>query len=186
MIQRIKARKKLAERIFEYDPACQSIWEAFFLYPATKAYSGHLKAHHHYKKGRLIYARFISERVRHKTGIEIHPGATLGEQVFIDHGAGVVIGETAILGDRVKMYHGVTLGGTGKEKGVKRHPTIEHDVEIGAGAIILGDVVIGHHSKVGAGAFVNRDVPSYATAVGVPAKIILHDENWNRIGEIEE
>lgn len=185
MIQSFKARKRLAERIYENDPACQNVWEAFFLYPGVVAYSRHLKAHHHYKKGRLMYARFLSERTKQKTGIEIHPGAAVGEQVFIDHGTGVVVGETAILGERVKMYHGVTLGGTGKEKGVKRHPTIEHDVEIGAGAIILGDLVVGHHSKVGAGAFVNRDVPPYSTAVGIPAKIILHDENWNRIGELD-
>src|SRR5699024_12690609 len=94
----------------------------------------------------------------------------------------VVIGETSILGDRAKLYHGVTLGGTGNEKGKKRHPTIQHDVEIGANATLLGNITVGHHAKIGAGAVVLKDVPPYATAVGVPARIILHDQNWNRIG----
>lgn len=177
-------RYQLAKHIYQNDPAARGVWSTFFLYPGVVAYSRHFKAHYFYQKGFKNFARFLSERTRKKTNIEIHPGAQLGDNVFIDHGTGVVIGETAIVGDRVKLYHGVTLGGTGKEKGAKRHPTIENDVEIGAGAIILGDVTIGHHSKVGAGAYVNRDVPAYATAVGIPARIILHDTDWNRIGEI--
>lgn len=181
-----KVRLSLAKRIYEIDPGCNSVLEAYLLFPGVKAVSRHVRAHDHYKKGNITYARYISERTKVKTGIEIHPGAEVGKDIFIDHGPGVVIGETSIVGDRVKMYHGVTLGGTGKEKGVKRHPTVEHDVEIGANAIILGDITIGHHSKVGAGAFVNKDVPPYATAVGVPAKIILHDKHWNKVGEISE
>lgn len=177
-------RYQLAKHIYKNDPAATGVWSTFFLYPGVKAYSRHFKAHWLYKKGFKVLARYISERTRIKTNIEIHPGAQIGEDVFIDHGTGVVIGETAVVGDRVKMYHGVTLGGTGKEKGTKRHPTIEHDVHIGAKAIILGDVTIGHHSKVGAGAYVDRDVPPYSTAVGMPARIILHDKKWNRIGEI--
>lgn len=177
-------RYQLAKHIYNVDPAARGIWSPFFLYPGVRAYSRHLKTHWLYNHGFKGLARFISERTRSTTNIEIHPGAQLGDNVFIDHGTGVVIGETAVVGDRVKMYHGVTLGGTGKEKGAKRHPTIEHDVQIGAKAIILGDVTIGHHSKVGAGAYVDRDVPPYSTAVGMPARIILHDKNWNRIGEI--
>ena len=145
----------------------------------------HEKAKKYYDKGKFTYARWISQRARNKTGIEIHPGATIGENVFIDHGAGIVIGETAIVGDRVTIFHGVTLGGTGNEKGVKRHPTVEHDVILGAQSIILGDITIGHHSKIGANALVNTDIPPYSTAVGMPARIILHDKDWNRIGEIQ-
>lgn len=159
--------------IYEQDPSCQSVGEAFWLYPSIKALQKHERARKHYLKQRFMLARWLSERAKRRTGIEIHPGAQIGEFLFIDHGMGVVIGETTVIGNRVKLYHGVTLGGTGKEKGVKRHPTIEDDVEIGAGATILGDVTIGRHSKVGAGAVVLKDVPPYATAIGIPAKIIL-------------
>lgn len=180
----LSKRYQLAKYIAKNDPAATGVWSTFFLYPGVKAYARHFKAHWAYKKGLKGLARFLSERTRNITNIEIHPGAQLGDNVFIDHGTGVVIGETAIIGDRVTMYHGITLGGTGKESGVKRHPTIEHDVVIGASAIILGDVTIGHHSKIGANAYVDRDVPPYSTAVGMPARIILHDKDWNRIGEI--
>lgn len=173
----------LAKYIYENDPAATSWQEVYDLYPGFKAVANHFEAHRLYREGEVYQARKLSEKSRHQTGIEIHPGATLGNNIFIDHGMGVVIGETAIVGDNVKMYHGVTLGGTGNEKGRKRHPTIQSDVEIGSNATLLGNITIGHHAKVGAGAVVLKDVPPYATAVGVPARIILHDKNWNRIGE---
>lgn len=164
--------RREAAYIYEQDPSCHSVWEAFLLFPGLRALRRHQRAHNQYLKKRYTYARWLSERTKQKTGIEIHPGAVIGKFVFIDHGAGVVIGETAVVGNRVKLYHGVTLGGTGKEKGVKRHPTVEDDVEIGAGAIILGNITLGRHSKIGAGAVVLKDVPPYATAVGVPARVI--------------
>ena len=162
----------LAQYIYDHDPACHSVDEALNLYPGLQALRVHDLAHQAYLVGDFTVARRLSEDSKRQTGIEIHPGAQIGDHVFIDHGTGVVIGETAIVGDRVKMYHGTTLGGRGNEKGVKRHPTIEHDVEIGANAIILGNVTVGHHSRIGAGAVVLQDVPPYATAVGVPARII--------------
>lgn len=165
----------LAQYIYQLDPAATSWEEVYELYPGFKAVRDHATARSLYLQDKKYEARKISEDSRKETGIEIHPGAQIGDHVFIDHGMGVVIGETAIIGDRVKMYHGVTLGGTGNEKGVKRHPTIEHDVEIGTGATILGDITIGHHSKVGAGAVVLKDVPPYSTAVGIPARIIPRD-----------
>ncbi|UUX33388.1 serine O-acetyltransferase EpsC [Fundicoccus culcitae] len=165
----------LAQYIYENDPAATSVEEVIDLYPGFKAVMNHRQAHQLYLEGKLYEARKVSEASRTETGIEIHAGAKLGNNIFIDHGMGVVIGETAVVGDRVKIFHGVTLGGTGKEKGVKRHPTIEHDVEIGTNATLLGDITIGHHAKIGAGAVVLKDVPAYATAVGVPARIILRD-----------
>lgn len=166
----------LAQHIYEQDAAATSVEEVADLYPGYKAVMNHYQAHQLYLDGELYEARKISEISRSETGIEIHPGAQLGDNIFIDHGMGVVIGETAVVGDRVKMYHGVILGGTGNEKGVKRHPTIEHDVEIGTNASILGDITIDHHAKIGAGAVVLKDVPAYATAVGVPARIVLKDK----------
>lgn len=175
----------LAKFIYEKDPAATSWQEVFDLYPGFKAVMNHFEAHELYKEGRVYDARKLSEQSRSATGIEIHPGAQLGENIFIDHGMGVVIGETAIVGDQVKLYHGVTLGGTGNDKGKKRHPTIQHDVEIGANATLLGNITVGHHARVGAGAIVLSDVPPYATAVGIPARIILRDKNRNRIGEYQ-
>ena len=128
----------------------------------------------------------MAEKAKRKTGIEIHPGAKIGKRLFIDHGFGVVIGETAIIGDNVTIYHGVTLGGTGKEKG-KRHPTIENNVMIGASAKVLGNIVIGENSKIGAGAIVLNDIPKNVTAVGVPAKIVKTNDisfDKERINEI--
>lgn len=175
----------LAKFIYEKDPAATSWQEVYDLYPGFKAVMDHHEAHRLYQAGELYEARKLSELSRKETGIEIHPGAQLGEDIFIDHGMGVVIGETSIVGNRVKLYHGVTLGGTGSEKGLKRHPSIHHDAEIGANATLLGNITVGHHAKVGAGAVVLHDVPPYATAIGVPARIILHDKNWNRIGEYQ-
>ncbi len=177
--------QELAQYIYEKDPAASSWQEVYDLYPGFKAVMSHHQAHHLYQMGEVYEARKLSEVSRHETGIEIHPGARLGHDLFIDHGMGVVIGETAVVGDRVKLFHGVTLGGTGNEKGRKRHPSIHDDAEIGANATLLGNITVGHHAKVGAGAVVLHDVPPYATAVGVPARIILHDKHWNRIGEYQ-
>lgn len=168
----IKERIEQAKYIYEMDPACKSVLEAFFLYPALSALSSHRLAHKLYKKGHLTLARWISQRARRKTGIEIHPGAEIGKFLFIDHGMGVVIGETAVIGDYCTIYHGVTLGGTGKEKDVKRHPTVGDHVIIGAGAKILGPITIGNNSKIGAGAVVLKDVPENSTAIGVPAVVM--------------
>ncbi|MDY3817382.1 MAG: serine O-acetyltransferase, partial [Candidatus Limiplasma sp.] len=138
------------QAVLERDPAAKSMLEVRLCYPGLKALKAHRRANALYKKGYVVLARWLSQRARHKTGIEIHPGAEIGRRVFIDHGDGVVIGETTIIGDDVTIYQGVTLGGTGKDEG-KRHPTIEDGVTIGAGAKVLGPITIGHHSKVGAG-----------------------------------
>ncbi|MBG9980314.1 serine acetyltransferase [Facklamia sp. DSM 111018] len=173
---------KEAEYIFQEDPACHSVEEAM-IYPGLKVRQYHVKAQAAYLEENYYQARLISEEARRETGIEIHPGAQIGDLVFIDHGMGIVIGETAIVGNRVKIYHGVTLGGLSADKGAKRHPTVEDDVVIGVGATILGDITIGHHAHIGAGAVVLKDVPPYATAVGVPARNILYDAEGNRISE---
>ena len=165
------------KNILKKDPAAKTLMESIFLYPSLKALVYHRIAHRYYIKDRLFLARWISQRARRKTGIEIHPGASIGRNVFIDHGMGVVIGETAIVGDNVTIFHGSTLGGIGGEKGEKRHPTVEEDVLIGAGAKVLGDITIGKGAKIGANATVLSDVPPYATAVGSPAKIIENKKN---------
>lgn len=168
--------KELREEINvikERDPAIKSDWEVF-LYPSFKAIRKYRKAHRLYKKGHYFLARWISQRIARQTGIEIHPGATIGKGFFIDHGHGVVIGETAIIGDNVTLYQGVTLGGTGKEKG-KRHPTLEDNVMISAGAKILGSFTIGENSKVGAGSVVLEEVPPNSTVVGVPGRVVKQD-----------
>lgn len=157
--------------ILKQDPAASSFWEVLFLYPSIHATNLHSIAHFLYKRKLRVLARLISQLGRFFTGIEIHPGAKIGKGLFIDHGMGVVIGETAEVGDNVTIYHGVTLGGTGKHKG-KRHPTIGNNAIIGAGAKILGPLYIGDSVKVGANAVVLTDVPSNSTAVGIPAKII--------------
>ena len=164
--------KKEGQNILRKDPAAKNLFEAIFCYPSTKAILYHKVAHRLYKRDKFTISRIISQRARKVTGIEIHPGAIIGESLFIDHGMGVVIGETAQIGNNVLMYHGVTLGGTGLDKGVKRHPTVEDDVIIGAGAKILGPITIGKGAKIGANAIVLKDVPPYATAVGIPARII--------------
>lgn len=161
--------KEQIENIKKNDPAIHSNLEAI-LYPSFKAIIGYKISHYFYTRKHYFLARLISEKVKRKTGIEIHPGATIGKNLFIDHGNGVVIGETTIIGDNVTMYQGVTLGGTGKEKG-KRHPTIENNVYIGSGAKILGNIVIGENSKVGANAVVLKNVPKNSTVVGIPAEI---------------
>lgn len=152
------------------DPAMHSDWEVF-LYPSFRAIVNYRVTHKLYLKGHYFLARYLSQRSARKTGIEIHPGATIGRGLFIDHGHGVVIGETAIVGDNVTLYQGVTLGGTGKEHG-KRHPTIGDNVMISAGAKILGSFEIGDNCKIGAGSVVLSPVPSNCTVVGIPGRIV--------------
>lgn len=157
----------------EKDPAFKSAIEVL-LYPSFWAVVNHRIAHSLYKKNLLVPARFVSQLSRFLTGIEIHPGATIGKRFFIDHGTGIVIGETAEIGDNVMLYHGVTLGGTGKDKN-KRHPTVADNVMIGAGTIVLGPVTIGENTKVGAGSVVTQDLPANVTAVGSPVMIVRKD-----------
>ena len=162
--------KEQIKAIKEKDPAITNTVEVF-LYPCFKALIYYKISHYFYKKKHYLIARYLSEKAKRKTGIEIHPGAQIGKGLFIDHGTGVVIGETARIGDNVTMFHGVTLGGTGKEKG-KRHPTIGNNVFIGSGAKLLGNINIGNNVKIGANAVVLKDVPSNVTVVGIPAKIV--------------
>lgn len=163
MLKFIKNQIKL---IKEKDPSISSIWEALIT-PSFIIIFYYKIAHYLYLKKHYFLARLISLRGKRKTGIEIHPGAKIGKNLFIDHGCGVVIGETAIIGDNVTMFHGVTLGGTGKEKG-KRHPTIGNNVFIGSGAKILGNINIGNNVKIGANAVVLKSVPDNSTVVGIP------------------
>lgn len=158
--------------IFERDPAARSVWEVL-LYPGLHAIFWHRISHFLYRHQFYFLARLISQILRWVTGIEIHPGARIGKGFFIDHGMGVVIGETAEIGDNVTLFQGVTLGGTGKERG-KRHPTLGNNVTVAVGAKILGNIKIGDNVKIGAGSVVIRDVPSDATVVGVPGRIIKH------------
>lgn len=156
------------------DPAARSALEIFFLYPGFKAIRLHRRANWFYRHGMFFIARWISQWASRKTGVEIHPAVKIGKRFFIDHGTGVVIGETAVIGNDVTIYQGVTLGGTGKDTG-KRHPTIGNNVMIGAGAKVLGPLVIGDNSRIAAGAVVLSDIPSNSTAVGVPAKVVRRD-----------
>lgn len=159
--------------IREKDPAIKSNLEVF-LYPSFKAILKYRIAHKLYLKKHYFLARLISQRTARKTGIEIHPGATIGKGLFIDHGHGVVIGETAVVGDNVMLYQGVTLGGNGKESG-KRHPTVGNNVMICAGAKIIGSFTIGENSKIGAGSVVIEEVPPNSTVVGVPGRVVKQD-----------
>lgn len=157
--------------VFERDPAARSTWEVLTCYPGLHALVMHRLAHWLWNMRLRWLARFIAHLTRWTTGIEIHPGATIGHRVFIDHGMGVVIGETAVIADDCTLYHGVTLGGTSWNKG-KRHPTLQRGVVIGAGAKVLGPITLGEGAKVGSNAVVVRDVPAGATAVGIPARIV--------------
>ena len=157
----------------ERDPAIKSDIEVL-LYPSFKVMLHYRIAHKLYLKKHYFLARWVSQRGVRKTGIEIHPGATIGKGLFIDHGSGVIIGETAILGDNITLYQGVTLGGTGKEQG-KRHPTLEDNVMVSAGAKILGSFTIGANSKIGAGSVVIKPVPPNSTVVGVPGRVVKRD-----------
>lgn len=156
--------------IRERDPAIHSNMEVF-LYPSFKAMLYYRVAHRLYGNGHYFWARWVSQRGAHKTGIEIHPGARIGRGLFIDHGQGVIIGETTVIGDNVTLYQGVTLGGTGKEHG-KRHPTLENNVMVSAGAKVLGSFTIGENSKIGAGSVVLEEVPPNSTVVGVPGRVV--------------
>ena len=156
------------------DPAAKSYLEILVLYPGPKAILLHRISHFFYNIGFYFTARFIAEISRWITLIEIHPGAKLGKNLFIDHGIGLVIGETAVVGDNCRLYHGVTLGGVNIDPG-KRHPTLRDGVLVGAGAQILGDITIGPNSRVGANSVVIRDVPADVTVAGIPAKIIGAD-----------
>lgn len=168
--------------VFERDPAARSILEVVLCYPGFHAILFHRIAHFFYNKRLFLLARIISQISRALTGIEIHPGARIGKRFFIDHGMGVVIGETTEIGDNVTLYQGVTLGGTGKEKG-KRHPTIGNNVVIGAGAKVLGSIEIGDNTKIGAGAVVVKPVPPNCTVVGVPGRVVIKD--GNRVDEVD-
>ena len=156
--------------IKERDPAIKTGMEVL-LYSSFKAILSYRVAHKLFLNKHYFLARWVSQRAARKTGIEIHPGATIGKGLFIDHGSGVIIGETTVIGDNVTLYQGVTLGGTGKEKG-KRHPTLEDNVMVSAGAKILGSFTIGENSKIGAGSVVLEEVPPNCTVVGVPGRIV--------------
>jgi serine O-acetyltransferase len=160
--------------VLERDPAAKSRVEIFLCYSGLHAVWFYRVNHWLWQHGFLLLARWLSQVARLLTGIEIHPGATIGRRLFIDHGHGVVIGETAIVGDDVTLYQGVTLGGTGKEHG-KRHPTIEDNVVIGGGAKVLGNITVGRNSRIGAGSVVLRNVPEHSTVVGVPGHIIFRN-----------
>lgn len=166
--------KKDIQAIFERDPAAKSILEVLLCYPGLHALWLHRLAHALYQLGLVLLPRLISQLSRFLTGIEIHPGAKIGDGFFIDHGMGVVIGETTEIGDNVTLYQGVTLGGTGKEKG-KRHPTIGNNVVIGTGAKVLGPIEIGNNAKIGAGSVVLHNVPEHTTVVGVPGRVVIYE-----------
>lgn len=166
----IKQIKNEIKIIKERDPAIHSDWEVL-LYPSFKVMLSYRRAHRHYLKGHYFRARLISQKAARRTGIEIHPGAQIGEGLFIDHGNGVIIGETTIIGDNCTLYQGVTLGGTGKEQG-KRHPTLGNNVMVSAGAKVLGSFKIGDNSKIGAGSVVLEEVPANSTVVGVPGRVV--------------
>lgn len=176
MISRIKEEVRVIQ---ERDPAIKSPMEVL-LYPSFRVMLRYRVAHKLYLKKHYFLARWISQRAARKTGIEIHPGATIGKGLFIDHGSGVIIGETAIIGDNVTLYQGVTLGGTGKETG-KRHPTLEDNVMVSAGAKIIGSFTVGENSKIGAGSVVLKPVPPNCTVVGVPGRIVKRDNKKPRM-----
>lgn len=160
--------------VFDRDPAAKSVLEVLLCYSGLHAIWLHRISHSLFKNGWVVLARLVSNLARFLTGIEIHPGATIGEGLFIDHGTGIVIGETAEIGNNVTLYQGVTLGGTGKEKG-KRHPTIGNNVVVASGAKVLGSFKVGDNSKIGAGSVVLHEVPANSTVVGIPGKIVWHE-----------
>ena len=171
MLRLIKTIKRDIALIRESDPAARNAVEILLTYPTLRAIRSYRLAHWFYMRKYYTIARIISQRARNKTGIEIHPGATIGKGLFIDHGMGVVIGETAVVGDNCLLYQGVTLGGTGKDKG-ERHPTLGNNVLVGAGAKVLGPFTVGNNVKIAANAVVLNAIPDDCTAVGVPARIV--------------
>ncbi len=166
-----RAIREQIETVFRDDPAAKSVFEVLLCYPGVHAILVHCLAHRLYRWRLFVIARLISHIARWLTGIEIHPGAKIGRRFFIDHGMGVVIGETSEIGDDVLIYQGVTLGGTGHEKG-KRHPTIGSHVVVGSGAKILGNITLGEWVRVGAGSVVVRSVPDHSTVVGIPGRVV--------------
>ncbi|KAB2489862.1 serine O-acetyltransferase [Priestia endophytica] len=170
----LKLLKEDIDVVFEQDPAARSYIEVILTYSGLHAIWAHRIAHAFHRRRWFFLARIIAQISRFFTGVEIHPGARIGHRFFIDHGMGVVIGETCEIGDNVTVYQGVTLGGTGKEKG-KRHPTIKDNVLIATGAKVLGSIVIEENSKVGAGSVVLKDVPSNSTVVGIPGRAVIQD-----------
>ncbi|CFX03941.1 Serine O-acetyltransferase [Syntrophomonas zehnderi OL-4] len=170
--------------VFARDPAARSVMEVIFCYPGFHAVMNHRLAHWLYNKKLYFLARLVSHISRHFTDIEIHPGAKIGKGLFIDHGSGIVIGETTEIGDNVTLYQGVTLGGTGKEKG-KRHPTIGNNVVVSAGAKILGSFTVGDFAKIGGGSVVLKSVPPNCTVVGVPGRIVVQDGARVHDGKME-
>jgi serine O-acetyltransferase len=166
-----RAIREQIDTVFREDPAAKSVIEIILCYPGFQAILLHRVAHRLYRWGMPLFPRVLSQLSRFFTGIEIHPGATIGRRFFIDHGAGVVIGETTEIGDDVLLYQGVTLGGTGAEKG-KRHPTLGNSVVVGTGAKILGNIRIGDNVKVGAGSVVVHPVPDNSTVVGIPGRVV--------------
>ena len=181
--------KDLKETIAAYqarDPAARSWLEILLLYPGIKAVRSHRLAHWCYLHDLKFLARAISQRSRRRTGIEIHPGATIGRRLVIDHGMGIVIGETAEIGDDCLIYHGVTLGGTGKDVG-KRHPTIGNNVLIGTGAKVLGPIRVGDNSRIAANSVVLKEIPEDSTAVGIPARVVrIAGQKVNFAGEVDQ
>jgi len=181
--------RELNELIEAYkarDPAARSAWEIITLYPGVRAVRNHRKAHWCHTHGLKFLGRAISQASRRRTGIEIHPGAKIGKRLVIDHGMGIVIGETAEIGDDCLIYHGVTLGGTGKEVG-KRHPTIGNNVLIGAGAKVLGPFTVGNNSRIAANSVVLSAIPDDSTAVGVPARVIkIAGQKVNYVHEVDQ
>lgn len=172
------------DAVMERDPAARNRLEVFFLYSGYKAVRSHRRANWFFRHNMKFIARFISQRSRHKTGIEIHPGATIGKGFFIDHGMGVVIGETTEIGENCTLYQGVTLGGTGKDTG-KRHPTLGNNVLVGCGARVLGPFKVGDNARIAAGAVVLNEIPPDSTAVGVPAQVVkMHGERIDILDQI--
>jgi len=178
--------KELVNYTLKKDPAAKSFWQVLLLYPSVHAQLMYKVANKLYKKEHYFSARLISQLARFLTGIEIHPGAELSNKVFIDHGHGVVIGETTKIGEDVVIYHGVTLGATGKEKEFKRHPTIKDHVMIGAGSKVLGPIIVHNGAQIGANAVVLEEVPKNQTVVGMPARPdkklkIVEDEEYKKV-----
>jgi len=172
------------QTIYDRDPAANNWLEVLFCYPGLQALLFHRIAHWLYQSNIPFIPRLISQISRFLTGIEIHPGAKIGQGVFIDHGMGVVIGETAVVGDYALIYQGATLGGTGKETG-KRHPTLGNNVIVGAGAKVLGNITIGDGVSIGAGSVVLRDVPSNCTVVGIPGRLVHHKQQKTNVSNQE-
>jgi serine O-acetyltransferase len=169
--------------VLDRDPAARNVLEVLLCYPGLHAVWAHRLSHRLWKMGLKLFARWISQIMRNITGIEIHPAAKIGHNLFIDHGMGVVIGETAEVGDYVTLYHGVTLGGTSLLK-AKRHPTIEDHVVIGAGAKVLGAITIGAHSRIGANAVVVKSAPPQSVIVGVPGQVVVRDQEARKLPEV--